>query len=89
MFNVVFRNISGSLSNGAITWTSFESEAKFNEWYDDKMKGWYEVVEKNVTADEAVAHCSTPEAKFFAAVYHMREGLRVAQNILERAQGTR
>lgn len=58
--NVVFRNITKGQCEGVITWSAFDSEDCFCEWYDEKMKSWYEVVEKDVTEDRAIELCSTP-----------------------------
>ncbi len=76
MFNVVFRNISGSLSHGAITWTSFKDEEAFNTWYGEKMQSWYQVVEKDVTQEQAIELCSTPEANLAALLYRIRQATR-------------
>ena len=76
MYNVVFRNISGSTSSGAITWSTFKSKAAFDdfdEWNDQKMKSWYQVVEEGVSPERAVELCSTPEATRAVVVSKMRE----------------
>ena len=54
MYNVVFRNISGSTSDGVITWTAFRDKAYFDEWNDEKMKAWYQVVEEGVSQERAI-----------------------------------
>lgn len=73
MYNVVFRNISGSTSDGVITWSSFKSKAAFDEWNDEKMRSWYQVVEEGVSQERAVELCSTPEATRSVVVSKMRE----------------
>ena len=81
MYNVVFRNISGSTSDGAITWTSFKSKAVFDEWNDRKMKIWYQVVEEGVSQEQAVELCSTPEATRAVVVSKMREVVELLRRI--------
>jgi len=62
MYNVVFRNTTGGqYSDGAITWSTFQSKEDFNNWYDAKLKSWYQVVEQGVTQERALELCSTPE----------------------------
>ena len=73
MYNVVFRNIGGGTSSGAITWTSFRDKARFHEWNDEKMKNWYEIVEEGVSQERAVELCSTPEATRAVIVAKLRE----------------
>ena len=85
MYNVVFRNISGSDSHGAITWTTFGSEEAFVEWYDHKMRGWYEVVDRGVSGEHAIELCSTPEANLAAMDYQLRQASRIVRGLLERA----
>ncbi len=62
-YNVVTRTIVECNSTGAITWTSFKDKEDFDRWYDDKMRGWYEVVAQGVSQDRAIELCSTPEAE--------------------------
>lgn len=62
MYIVVFRNISGSTADGAITWTGYQSKEDFDQWYDEKMQSWYEVVEEGVTRKRALELCSSPKA---------------------------
>lgn len=73
MYHVVFRNTSGSTSHGVITWSSFNSEADFEQWHTGKMKQWYAVVERGVTEERAIELCSTPEATAIAMVSQIRE----------------
>ena len=73
MHNVVFRNISGSISDGVITWSSFKSKVDFDKWNDQKMKSWYQVVEEGVSQERAIDLCSTPEATQAVVVSKMME----------------
>ena len=73
MYNVVFRNISGSTSDGAITWGSHKDKAHFDAWYDEKMMTWYQVVEEGVSQERAIELCSTPEATAAVVVSKLRE----------------
>ena len=73
MYNVVFKNISGSTSDGVITWSTYKSKAHFDQWYDDKMKGWYQVVEEGVSQEKAVELCSLPEATEAVVVSKLRK----------------
>ena len=72
MYNVVFRTIVECATKGAITWTSFQSKESFDEWNTKKMKSWYKVIKEDVTADEAVKLCSSPEAQLEVTVSQLR-----------------
>jgi hypothetical protein len=63
MHIVVFRTIADCASKGAVTWSSFMNKEAFDEWYDQKMQDWYEVVDQGVTKERAIELCSSPEAK--------------------------
>jgi len=73
VYNVVFRTIAVCSSRGAITWVSFKDKKYFNEWYDEKMRGWYEVVDQGVSRECAIELCSTPEAKIAVAAYGLKK----------------
>lgn len=73
MYRVVFRNTSGSVSTGTITWSSFTDKQAFKEWYNQKMQAWYEVMEEDVTEERAIKLCSTPEATHAVLVSGLRE----------------
>jgi len=81
MYNVVFRNIVECATEGAITQTSFESKKHFDEWYDEKMRSWYEVVEQGVTEERATELCSSPEATQFALLSILRKANELLQRI--------
>ncbi len=54
MYNVIFRTIGKGTSRGAISWVFFEDKERFNEWYNEEMRGWYQVVEEGVSKERAV-----------------------------------
>ena len=59
----MFRNVSGSILNGVITYTFFRSKQQFDEWWEvEEQNGWRQVVEKGVSRERANILCSTPEA---------------------------
>jgi len=79
MYNVVFRTIADCASKGAITWTSFNNKRHFDEWFDAKMRNWYEIVEEGVSPERAVELSSSPEAiraVFFSRLRKLGEALR-------------
>ena len=57
-FNVAFRYTRKLGRNGGyhgiITWTTFESEEAFNNWYTPEVAERQEVVEKGISAERAV-----------------------------------
>jgi hypothetical protein len=65
MYIVVFRNVSGSISNGVITWTCFEDKEQFNNWWlnSKNAKNWYEIVEEGVTEQRAIKLSSSLESR--------------------------
>lgn len=73
MYYVVTRNIAKGVSEGVLTWKRFDSQEGFKEWYDQKMRSWYEVVALDVTPEEAVEICSSPEAKIAAILSDIRK----------------
>ena len=70
---VVHRTIAECVSTGAITWTSYDSKEKYDEWNDEKMKSWYEIVAEGVTSEQAVELCSSPEAKINVILSDIRK----------------
>lgn len=68
--NVVFRTITGK-PTGLVTWSSFKNKACFDEWYDEKMQGWYEVVDQGISEERALELCSSPGAKITAITYQL------------------
>ena len=84
LYEVVFKNISGSRSHGCITRTSFESKEDFVRWYDEKMQGWYEVVDQGVSPERALELCTTPEANIAATAYQQRMAGDIALGQMER-----
>ncbi len=57
----MFRTIDGEYK-GAVTWTTFESEEKFIDWYDEGKSSLCEIVDQGVSCERAIELCSTPEA---------------------------
>lgn len=57
-YNVVFEGVGGENSNvkGMRTWTSFSSEAAFNEW-KSKSKNADSVVASGVSEEDAISEC--------------------------------
>lgn len=72
MYNVVFQTKVGT-SQGAVTWSTFEDQKSFENWYDQKMKDWYEVLTQGVTRERAIELCSTPQARLTAVISQLRE----------------
>jgi len=64
MYIVVFRNVSGGVSNGVITWTCFQDKDQFNNWWlnSKNAKNWYEIVEEGITEQRAIELSSSPES---------------------------
>lgn len=58
MYNVVFENIGKGTHTGVISWSSFSSKAEFDQWYDEKMRNLYWVVEGGVSDERAIEICS-------------------------------
>jgi len=83
MHNVVFQNILEGTHCGVITWTSFESKEAFDEWYNEKMKSWYQVVEEGVSEQRAIELCSSPEAHTAVLVSACRELIENLDNLNE------
>lgn len=81
MYNVVFRTIIKCATEGAITWSSFETQEDFERWYDEKMRSWYEVVEQNVSEARAVELCSSPEATSAVLFSHIRELAEILSHV--------
>ena len=56
-YHVVFRGIGGDRSNhpGVITWTSFESEADFEEWMKT-ADNEDEILAQGVSQEEAIGY---------------------------------
>jgi phosphotransacetylase len=77
---VVFKTIAKCNSTGAITWSSFESKEKFNEWNDEEMKSWYHVIAEDVTVEQAKELCSTPEATLAAMLYKIKEACELLKS---------
>lgn len=71
MYNVVFQTKVGT-SQGAVTWSTFKDQKSFNNWYDQKMRDWYEVLAQEVTKERAIELCSTPQAKLAAVISQLR-----------------
>src|SRR5581483_3475066 len=69
MFNVAFAYTEKAGGyEGVITWTSFPSEEKFNEWYTDARKEKQRVVEKGVSQERCIELVrQTPRACRIAA----------------------
>ena len=72
MYNVVFQTKVGT-SQGAVTWSTFKDQNFFDNWYNQKMKSWYEVLTQGVTKEHAIELCSTPQAKLAAVISQLRE----------------
>lgn len=90
MYNVVTRTIASGTHTGVITRTLFKSKADFDQWNDEKMKSWYEVVEEGVSEERAVELCSSKEAQLAVETAslreveeHMKKIRRLASSILE------
>ncbi|MFA6365172.1 MAG: hypothetical protein WCW78_02110 [Candidatus Paceibacterota bacterium] len=78
-YNVVFKTIAECTHVGVITWTSFQSKEYFDQWYDEKMRGWYEVVDEGVSEARAMQLCASDEATLAA----FKAEIKVAEQILE------
>lgn len=72
MYNVVFQTKVGT-SQGAVTWSTFKDQNTFNNWHNQEMKDWYEVLTQGVTEERAIELCSTPQAKLAAVISQLRE----------------
>ena len=61
----MFRNVSGSISNGVITWNRFENKKQFDNWWLNckNVKNWYEIVEEGVTEQRAIELSSSLESR--------------------------
>lgn len=81
MYNVVFRTIAKCISEGAITWSTFNSQEDFEKWYNDEMRSGYEVVEQNVSQERAIELCSSPEATRAVFISQIRELGEIINNI--------
>ena len=81
MYNVVFKNTSGSISDGVITWTSFVSKAHFDEWYNEKMKDWYKIVREGVSEEQAIELCSSTKATLAVLISELKELVGVVGHI--------
>ena len=79
MYIVVFKNVSGSVSNGVITWSCFTNKDQFDNWWlnSKNAKNWYKIVEEGVTEQRAIDLCSTPKAKIAAAASDFGELLQL------------
>jgi hypothetical protein len=82
MYNVVSETIVECASKGAVTWSSFESKEKFDEWNDKKMKSWYKVLAEGVTQEQAIEICSSPKAKLANLLANMRAKLEIVHEVL-------
>lgn len=81
-YNVVTKTCGG-ISDGVITWTSFESEEAFNKWYDKVMNRLYKIVAKGVSQERALELCSTTEANEVVLLSHERVFDRLLDNIVD------
>lgn len=72
MYNVVFKNTSGSVSDGVIIWTVFKDKKDYEKWNDEKMRQWYKVIEEDVSQERAIELCSTPQAKMAGTLAELR-----------------
>lgn len=76
-YNVVHRTIVGDYK-GVITWTAYESKEDSDKHHEHpNIKAWYEKIAEGVTTDEAVALCSTDEAKINAILAKLKETSRL------------
>ena len=69
MYNVVFRTTLVCETTGALTWTSFNNKEDFDQWYDRKMREWYEVVDEGVSKERATELCSKGPIKGSNALF--------------------
>lgn len=81
-YNVVFRTIVQCTHTGVVTWTSFRSKEHFDQWYSEKMKTWYEVVEEGVSQERAIELCSSRTATLAALGAQVKEAEQILESIL-------
>lgn len=69
MYNVSFANTSKTKGyEGVVTWTSFESEEKFDEWYTEEIQKTHRIVEKGISDERCIELVrTTPKACRIAA----------------------